>query len=369
MRTVARRLPRGGIALLFLLLPSTTTPALAQGLPEGVRVGAFVDTYYAWDFSRPPSLDRVYTTQPARHSEFNVNLAFIEARLDRESLRGRIAVQAGTSVQSNYATEPQIGSVSGPDLSRLLQEAYVGVRVATPLWVDAGMFCSHIGQESWISRDNPTYMRSLIADYTPYYSAGVRAVWQASAAFTVHLHLVNGWQNISETNEDKAAGLRVEYAPSGTVLFGYSDFVGDKQPDSLPNRLRMYNQAFARLGRTDGAAVWVTFDLGTESAPDADGSTWYGVAAIGRVPVTSALALSLRLERFADPDGVIVAGLGTSGFETTGASVGLDVALPRAFLWRTERRGFRGDQAIYPERDGGLSRNSAVAVTSLALSL
>jgi hypothetical protein len=359
-------LPALGISLLLPLVP---TPAVAQALSEGVRVGAFLDAYYAWDFLRPPSLDRAYTTQPARHSEFNVNLAFLEARLDRETVHGRVALQAGTSVQSNYAAEPRIGSVSGPDLSRLLQEAYMGVRVAAPLWVDVGVFFSHIGQESWISRDNPTYTRSLIADYTPYYSTGVRAVWQATSAVTLHLHLVNGWQNISETNEDKAVGLRVEYAPTGTVLFGYSGFVGDEQPDSLPNRLRLYNQAFARLGRADGAAVWLTLDFGSQSVPDADGSTWYGLAAIGRLPVTGGVAITARLERYADPDGVIVASPGTAGFETTGASLGLDVTLPKGLLWRTEARGFRGDEAIYPERDGGLSRNSAVVVTSLALSL
>jgi hypothetical protein len=32
--------------------------------------GGFVDTYYAWDFDRPHTFDRVYTTQPARHAEF-----------------------------------------------------------------------------------------------------------------------------------------------------------------------------------------------------------------------------------------------------------------------------------------------------------
>lgn len=370
MYTAARRVPSRGIPLLVLILTTPAwTPLVAQGLLEGVHVGAFVDTYYAWDFSRPLSLDRAYTTQPARHSEFNVNLAFVEARLDRTSVRGRLALQAGTSVQSNYAAEPRLGGVSGPDLSRLIQEASVGIRVTPGLWLDGGIFFSHIGQESWATRDNPTYTRSLIADYTPYYSAGVRAIWQANAVLTLRVDLVNGWQNISETNEGKAAGLRVEYAPSGRILLGYSNFFGDEQPDSLPGRLRVFNQVFARLGRADGAAVWLTFDLGTQSVPGADASTWYGLAAIGRVPVSSALAVSARVERYADPDGVIVPSLGTASFETTGASIGLDVTLPKGFLWRTELRGFRGDGAIYPTRDGGFSRNSGVAVTSLALTL
>jgi hypothetical protein len=115
--------------------------------------------------------------------------------------------------------------------------------------------------------------------------------------------------------------------------------------------------------------MWLTFDLGTQSVPGADASTWYGLAVIGRVPVTKAAAISARVERYADPDGIIVPSLGTDAFETTGASVGLDVTLPGSFLWRTELRGFRGDGAIYPTRDGGFSRNSGVAVTSLALTI
>ena len=72
-----------------------------------LSVGGFVDGYFAWDFGRPPSFDRsfaggtTFTTQPARHNEFNVNLAFVELKLDAPHYRGRVALQTGTSVQSN----------------------------------------------------------------------------------------------------------------------------------------------------------------------------------------------------------------------------------------------------------------------------
>ena len=65
-------------------------------------------------------------------------------------------MQAGTSVQANYASEPTLGTVSGPDLARNIQEAYVGYRVTDKLWIDEGIYFSHIGFESWISRDNWT---------------------------------------------------------------------------------------------------------------------------------------------------------------------------------------------------------------------
>jgi hypothetical protein len=45
----------------------------------------------------------------------------VETKLDGPRIRGRLALQAGTSVQSNYAAAPRIGLVSGPDLARLIQ--------------------------------------------------------------------------------------------------------------------------------------------------------------------------------------------------------------------------------------------------------
>ena len=100
--------------VLWIAVP---TRVVAQDSTRTVTVGAFVDAYYAWDFNRPGpgNFDRAFTTQPARHEEFNVNLASVEVKLSGEHTRGRVALQAGTAVQSNYAGEPRTGSISGPE--------------------------------------------------------------------------------------------------------------------------------------------------------------------------------------------------------------------------------------------------------------
>ena len=62
--------------------------------------GGFIDTFYLYDFNRPPELDRslsngaIYATTGERSNEFNVNLAFIEASLGE--LRSRTG-PAGTA--------------------------------------------------------------------------------------------------------------------------------------------------------------------------------------------------------------------------------------------------------------------------------
>ena len=343
----------------------------AQDTSRTVSVGAFVDTYYAWDFNRPGpgNFDRSFTTQPARHDEFNVNLAYVELKLASPRTRARVALQAGTSVQANYAGEPRSGAISGPDLARHIQEAVVGVRAAEHLWIDAGIYLSHIGQESWISRDNPTYSRSLIADYSPYYEAGVKATWTATTRLTAQLHVLNGWQNISETNQDKALGLRLDYVASRHLTMGYANFVGNEAPDTMPSRLRVFNEVFALVTATP-LTMWLTMDYGTEGRAPATGhSTWYGGAAIARVAMNRGLAISARLERYNDPDGVIVTTGTPIAFRVTGGSVGMDVTAPGGALWRTELRGFFAADPVFPRHAGaGLSDRDGFIVSSLAVS-
>lgn len=353
---------------LFTVALLAVAPALsaAQDTSRTVTVGAFVDAYYAWDVLRPTNLDRAFTTQPARHNEFNVNLAFVDVTLAGPRTRGRLALQAGTAVQSNYAAEPRLGSISGPELARHIQEATAGVRLSPRLWIDGGTYLSHIGQESWISRDNPTYTRSLIADYSPYYETGIKATWTASAKLTAQLHVLNGWQNISETNADKALGVRLDYAASPRLALGYANFIGNEMPDTVPSRLRVFNEGFAAWSR-GSLAAWLTLDHGVQARPTGGHSTWYGAALISRVKLNPTTAVAARLERYVDPDGVIVATGTPNGFRVSGASLGLDVAPFAGVVWRVEARGFHSRDAIYPKHAGGLSDRDGVLVSSLAL--
>jgi hypothetical protein len=371
MHRAIYRLAQRLATTVLLLVPSAL--AAQNGAPAAappdtttrVAFGAFVDGYYAFDFNRPRDLDRAFTTQPARHNEFNVNLAFVEATVTGPRVRGRLALQAGTSVQANYAGEPTTGAVSGPTLSRHLQEAVAGYEVAPGLWVDAGVFFANVGMESWISRDNPTYTRSLVADYSPYYSAGAKATWQATPRLAVRLDAVNGWQNVSETNTAKSVGARLDYTAGGTTL-SYYNYVGGEGA----GRLRVFNGVGVRAAPTRRLQVLGQLDVGRQSRSGAGGaSTWYGGVLVARVQATPSTALAARVERFDDPDQVVlVTPQGAPPFQATGASLGLDVAPASRVAWRTEVRGSLARGAVFPDRSPATrSSSGGVVVTSLAL--
>ena len=362
------------IAVLALTCVASVVSS-AQAPPDSslhVSFGGFVDSYFAYDFGRPPTLDRAFTTQPARHDEFNVNLAFIEAVLGAERIRGRLAIQYGTSVQANYFGEPRVGTISGPDVARFVQEGTVGVRLARALWIDGGIFFANAGMEGWISRDNPTYTRSLVADFSPYYSSGVKLTWQVTPMVTARFDVINGWQNISETNTDKAVGARLDVTPAAGWTASYYNFFGNE----LSGRLRTYNGVGLKGGR-GSASLLAEVDVGTQARDGNRGTaSWWGYTLIGRLQINPRAAFAGRIERFDDPEGVILnSGItdarGYVPFRANGASLGFDFAAQTRVLWRTELRALHGQRAVFPsrDRDTGLSRTNAFVVTSLALTL
>lgn len=340
------------------------TPLVAQvaDTTTRIRINGFVDTYYAWDANRPADHERLFTTQPVRHDEMNVNLAWLGVTVERRRMRARVALQAGTSVQANYAAEPRTGPTSGPDLARLLQEAVVGVKLADRLWLDAGVYYSYIGLEGWSSGDNPTYTRSLVADYTPYYLSGAKLTWQPTTRVTAQVHVMNGWQNIAENNRSKAVGGRVDYAVSPDLTLSYATFVGNELPTPNTSVLRMFNQVLAKGTLFTGTQLQGQVDIGTQ-----DGKRWTGLVGIARHPLTGRVAIVGRVERYDDPAQVIISTGGLTGFTGNGGSVGIDVAMGSGVMWRNEARMLRTTTALFPgAAPNALSKTDRLFVTSLS---
>ncbi|HEV2671714.1 MAG TPA: outer membrane beta-barrel protein, partial [Gemmatimonadales bacterium] len=202
----------------------------------------------------------------------------------------------------------------------------------------------------------------------PYYEAGVKATWTASSKLTGQFHILNGWQNISETNSDKAMGMRLDYAATPHLALGYTNFLGNEAPDTAPSRLRVFNEVFGLV--TSGPLnFWLTLDYGLQRrAPASGNSRWWGGAAIGRLTLSPTTWLSARLERYADPDAVIITTGTANPFRAWGGSLGFDVAPVAGVLWRSEMRGFFAQDPIFPEHaSGGFSKRDGFLVTSLAL--
>jgi len=358
------------LALLCATSSAAQAPAADSTVARRLEWRGFVDSYFAHDFGRPPARDRVFTTQAVRHGEFNVNLAYADLRVSDERIRGRLAAQVGTSVHANYAAEPTVGAISGHELSRLLQEAFAGVRVGRRLWIDAGIMLAPFGAESWISSENWTYTRSLIADNSPYYEAGVRATWQVSSRLSGQLHVMNGWQNISETNSDKALGARVDWSP-GPVSLAYALFAGNEQADSLQKQPRLFQELIARARLSRRLEAVAVFDHGRQRGNAAGAREWRGWSVITRLGMSDRATIGARVEGYSDPEQVVVLTGRPTGLRARGVSLNVDVQPSPSLLWRLELRGLRSTDAVFPDASTvtGLGKDNLVLVSSVALTL
>jgi hypothetical protein len=337
-----------------------------------IKFGALVDTYYGYDFDNPTALDESYTTVASRHNEFNVNLAYIDAKISSEKIRGRVALQTGTSVTVNYAGESNgLGSINGPGQSKTpplaenIQEATLGYRVTDKLWIDAGIMFSYLGFDGWITKNNWTYLHSMESDFSPYYQSGVRATYQWSDELSTQLNVMNGWGNIYETNENKALGLQVAYAPKAGYTLTYSNFWGNE----VSNLYRFFNDFILMVPLTSQLKMALVYDLGLQARPLGAGtSVWQSFTGEAHYQLSPVYAMTVRGEYFRDPNQVIAVTGTPNGFQTWGASINGDLTLAEHLLWRNELRARWSKGPIFPGKSGNMTQDS-VLVTSVTLGL
>jgi hypothetical protein len=365
------------LSLLFFicLIPNAYAQAGDTLRPQGkFTFSGFVDAYYVYDFNRPADNQRPdFLYNHTRHNEFNINLALLQGHYTSDRVRATVGLMAGTYSQYNLAHEQE--------QLRHIWEAYAGVRVAKDLWLDAGVFLSHIGFENAISTENYTLTRSIVAENTPYYLSGAKLTYTPERApWEFTFVIANGWQNIRETegNTNKAIGTQITYVPHERFTFNYSTLFSNEYPDIMP-RWRYFHNLYAIWQATDKLGLIGGFDTGLERErlPGSVRSVaWWNPTAIIRYQPINQFAIAGRVEYYSDPSGIMIAPqdfrmppaatINPNGFNTAGYSLNLDyIPVPGAML-RIEGRMFRSQDPIFM-RQNAFVRHNAFIATSMAV--
>ena len=327
----------------------TTTSAPTQAATQvrsdvsapnsGLTITGYIEAYYSHDFSLAKTTQERpgFLYNHRRSREINVNLAFVKAAYVTDRVRGNLALQVGTYPQYNYAAEqPQLRNVF---------EANAGVKLSKnrDLWLDAGIFASHIGFESAVSKDCWTLTRSILAENSPYYLSGAKVTYNtANGKWTLLGSVLNGWQRIKKLDGYSGPSLstQVQYRPSPLLTLNWSSFLGSDRPDSL-KQTRFFNNFYAIINPAGRFGVILGFDIGSDQKPvvrtgsdarvDGGGSyVWYSPVVIARYKTTDKSYVNGRVEYYEDKAGTLI---GIPGFQTMGYSLGYDYAiLPNALV-------------------------------------
>lgn len=355
------------LLLTVLTLYAATLLAQEEAQPKALRFSSYMEIYYLYDFAQPAGHERpdfVYSFD--RHNEFNLNFGYVKAAYNQARIRSNLALMTGTYANANLAAEPGV--------LKNIYEANVGLKLSKihDLWLDAGVFSSHIGFESAVGADCWNLTRSMLADNSPYYESGAKLTYKtADGKWLASGLLLNGWQRIQRLpgNNTPAFGHQLTYTPSARITLNSSSFIGSDVPD--PERKMRYFHNFYgqfQLGKKWGLIAG--FDVGAQQKArgSSDYDYWYSPVLIGRYTPNEKLAVAARVEQYADRQGVIIATPAPNGFQTWGYSLNLDWKVMDKVLWRIEGKLFQGKDPIF-NLGGSPSRYNAMLASSISVKL
>jgi hypothetical protein len=352
-------------SLALFLWATATAFARTDSIPA-IDLSGFADLYYAFDFNRPGNHERpAFLYNHNRHNEFNLNLGILSLKVDGGDYRAALGLMAGTYAQYNLAQEQ--------GLLKNVFEANAGLALNKnrSLWLDAGIFSSHIGFESAISADNYTHTRSILAENSPYYLAGAKLSWDAGEKWGLTLLVLNGWQRIRrvEGSSLPALGSQVVFYPGEGIRLNWSAFAGTDDPDST-RRMRYFSNFYGEFRFSEKLWLIAGFDLGLQQQARGvrDYDLWMSPAAILRFAPAARWAVALRGEYYEDENGVIIATGTPSGFKTAGLSLNIDRLIGGNAMFRVEGRWLRSEDPIFETREG-LSRHNLLLLGAITVKI
>jgi hypothetical protein len=332
-----------------------------------LTISGYAETYYSYDFNKP-----VNNTKPPfiysynKNHEVSVNLAFVKGSYNTESVRANLALAGGSYMNSNYASEPGV--------LNNIYEGNVGLKLSKNdnLWLDAGVFSSHIGFESAVGKDNWTLTRSLSADNTPYYETGAKISYTSkNDVWFVSALVLNGWQHVQrvEGNPSLSVGTQLTYKPSVKLTLNWSTFIGNDKPDDS-KKMRYFNNFYGIFQLNNQFAAILGFDIGTEQEyKDSSAmNTWVNPTIILKYSPTAKTAIAIRAEYYDDKNGVIISTGTPNGFKILGFSTNFDYTIANNIVWRGEVRTLNSKDAIFTKNNKNMVNSDAFVTTALAIS-
>ncbi|RYD99518.1 MAG: porin [Sphingobacteriales bacterium] len=340
---------------------TTTAPS------KPLSISGYAEAYYQYDANNPLSNARpgfVYSHN--RNNEVSLNLAYLKASYSTAKTRANLALAAGSYMNANYAAEPGV--------LKNIYEGNVGVKITKKydLWIDAGIFPSHLGFESAVGKDNWALTRSLFADNSPYFETGAKISYTSpNAKWLVSGLILNGWQRIqrAEGNSTPAFGHQITYKPYAKLTLNSGSFIGNDKADSI-RQMRYFHNFYALYQASEKMGITAGFDIGAEQKEKGSRSynTWFTTVLIVKYNATDKFSLTARGEYYQDKAGVLIATGTQNGFKTFGYSLNADYAIMPNLVWRAEIKNLNSKDAVFLNRNEAFTSNSCSVITALALS-
>lgn len=189
-----------------------------------------VDVNYTHSFNNPNDNTVVGSTALARNNEIELSALHFGGDFTYKNARARFMTQFGTrSVlipRNDYS--PYRGQYQLWNVYRYLSEAYAGYHINKlyGINIDAGLFMSYIGLNSFYQAENWEYQASFTSDNTPWYFNGLRLQIHPTQHLKIETWLINGWQSYGQFNTMPGFGGNITWIPNSKVKLLTNDYYG-----------------------------------------------------------------------------------------------------------------------------------------------
>lgn len=254
--TSVKKVPFEGMDLTWINGQNRQTNfplTLADKNGETILTGvAYVDAYYNYSFHKPKDNTNTISSTMGRSNEFQINMASIGIESNYKNIIGRLWLQYGQMGSIVQDLDGTLAHGRNTNINNLkyIREAAAGYHfdVAYGLNVEAGIFMSYIGLESYVLNENWSYQRSMPCDFTPFYFQGARVQLFPSKKFKQELWVLNGWQTYNGWNQGLGLGSSSYYRPNENLQL-VANFYLNGQDTRNNNDVRRFHHDHSVVAR------------------------------------------------------------------------------------------------------------------------
>ena len=203
-----------------------------------------LDVNYTHSFNNPSDNTVVGSTALARNNEVQLSALHFGGDFNFHNARARVMTQFGTRsvVVPRNDYSPYRGQYQLANVYRYLSEAYAGYHFNAlyGIKIDAGLFMSYIGLNSYYQPENWEYQASYTSDNTPWFFSGVRCQLFVSRTIKIEPWIINGWQSYGKFNKMPGVGGNISWMPNSHFKLLTNDYYGTDAA-GIPQRKRFHS--------------------------------------------------------------------------------------------------------------------------------
>lgn len=203
-----------------------------------------VDVNYSYAFNNPVDNTVVGSTAIARNNEVELSAAHLGGDFNYRNAHAHVVTQFGSRSSVIPRNDYSIyrGQYRLDEMYRYLAEANAGYHfnVLHGINLDAGMFMSYIGLNSYYQVENWEYQASFTSDNTPWFFNGVRLQIFVNKKLKVEPWIVNGWQSYGMYNRQPGLGGNITWCPNENIKLLTNDYYG-ADAAAIPDRKRFHS--------------------------------------------------------------------------------------------------------------------------------